>query len=101
MRKNTRATETLRGATWSALDKIMISPLVSKVKRAHNLTVLKLTAANCDQNHCRLLAHTRVHQTLKTIDTPHQGCPFTVETPHDVAGVGRGRLYDEKVAQFP
>ncbi len=46
-----RATATLRGATWSAVDKIMISPLVSKVKRSHNLTVLKLTAANCDQNH--------------------------------------------------
>src|SRR5580765_8832371 len=28
-------TATLRGATWSALDKIMISPLVSKVKHAY------------------------------------------------------------------
>jgi len=31
----------LRGATWSALDKIMISPLVSKVKRAYSPTVSK------------------------------------------------------------
>jgi len=28
-----RTTTTLRGATWSALDGVMISPLVSKVKR--------------------------------------------------------------------
>ena len=41
----------LCGKDWSALDKLMISPLESKVKRSRCLTVSKLTAGNCDHNH--------------------------------------------------
>jgi hypothetical protein len=43
-------TATLRGATWSALDKIMISPLVSKVKRAYSPDSFK-TVASSDHAH--------------------------------------------------
>lgn len=54
----------MRGATWSALDKIMISPLVSKVKRSRRLAVSTLTAVNGDHNH-RDCWRTRGHQTLR------------------------------------
>src|SRR5579864_1726851 len=100
MRRKARPA-TLRGATWSALDKIMISPLVSKVKRSNNLTVLKLTAANCDQNHADCWPHTRVHQTLKVIDTPHQRLAFTGRNSSRCCVCRDGRLCDEKVAHFP
>src|SRR5579864_9110087 len=91
-------TATLLGATWSALDKIMISPLASKVKRSHSPTVSKPPRDVTTITQI-VSAHTSSPNSKSRSTLLIRGSSLLVETPHDV-GCREGRLCAEDVAQF-